>query len=169
MLANMSASPSLIKIVSVDLGQPLAVRLFFENTDAISPHLRHFPVVLNLIERPPASLIGIFTVALDTGDFYGGIFPASSLDQVGPELSDGFRAIDRLHARRQSLVYSAGNAFPFMLLYAADHSLFAASIAALILSRAHAVGAVNSTTKIAEEIACFIFMVFSPVCLSRRK
>jgi hypothetical protein len=26
-----------------------------------------------------------------------------------------------------SLVYSAGNAFPFMLLYAADHSLFAAS------------------------------------------
>ena len=39
-----------------------------------------------------------------------------------------------------SLVYSAGNAFPFMLLYAADHSLFAASIAALILSWPHAVG-----------------------------
>src|SRR4029450_440710 len=58
-----------------------------------------------------------------------------------------------------SLVYSAGKDFPFILLYAADHSLFAASIAALILSWAHAVGAVNSTTKIAEEIACFIFMV----------
>src|SRR5262249_17645837 len=57
-----------------------------------------------------------------------------------------------------SLVYNAGKAFPFMLLYAADHSLFAASIAALILSWAHAT-AVNSTTKIAEDIACFIFMV----------
>src|SRR5262249_2517530 len=68
-----------------------------------------------------------------------------------------------------SLVYSAGNAFPFMLLYAADHSLFAASIAALILSWPHAVGAVNSYTKIAEEIACFIFTVFSPVCFSTRK
>src|SRR6266516_6159932 len=100
MLANMSTSPSLIKIVNVDLGQPLAVRLFFENTDAISPHFRHFTVVLNLIERPPASLIGIFSVTLDTGDFYGEIFPVSSLDQVGPELSDCFRAIDRLHARR---------------------------------------------------------------------
>src|SRR5215813_12704250 len=52
-----------------------------------------------------------------------------------------------------SLVYSAGNAFPFKLLYAADHSLFAASIAALILSWAHAIGAVNSTTKMAEEPA----------------
>jgi hypothetical protein len=55
----------------MDLGQPLAVRLFFENTDAIPPHLRHFTVVFNLIKRPPASLIGIFTVTLDTGDFYG--------------------------------------------------------------------------------------------------
>src|SRR5215470_15946385 len=68
-----------------------------------------------------------------------------------------------------SLVYSAGNAFPFMLLYAADHSLFAASIAALILSWDHAGGAVNSTTKKAEEIAYFIFTVFSPFCLSRKK
>src|SRR5215831_18287108 len=156
MLANMSASPSLIKIVNVDLGQPLAVRLFFENTDAISPHLRHFPVVLNLIERPPASLIGIFTVTLDTGDFYGKIFPVSSLDQVGPELSDGFRPLIGCTPggiKIASLVYSAGNAFPLMLLYAADHSLFAASIAALILSWPHAVGAVNRTTKIAEEIA----------------
>src|SRR6478672_6161139 len=65
-----------------------------------------------------------------------------------------------------SLVYSAGNAFPFMLLYATDHSLFAASIAVLILSWAHAIGAVNSTTKIAEDIACFIFMVFPPFTLS---
>src|SRR5262249_38304047 len=61
-----------------------------------------------------------------------------------------------------SLVYSAGNAFPFRLLYAADHSLFAVSIAALILSWAHATGAVNSTSKIAEGIACFIFMAFPP-------
>src|SRR4029450_12318768 len=61
-----------------------------------------------------------------------------------------------------SLVYSAGKDFPFMLLYAADHSLFAASIAALILSWPHAVGAVNSATKIAEDIACFIFMVLPP-------
>jgi hypothetical protein len=37
----------LIKIVNVDLGQPLAVRLFFENTDAIPRHLRHFTVVLD--------------------------------------------------------------------------------------------------------------------------
>src|SRR5215831_10993510 len=65
-----------------------------------SPHLRHFTVVLNLINRPAASLIGIFTVTLNTGDFYGEIFPISSLDQIGPELSDGLRAIDRLHARR---------------------------------------------------------------------
>src|SRR6476620_10971532 len=48
-----------------------------------------------------------------------------------------------------SLVYSAGNAVPFLLLYAADHSLFAVSIAALI-SWAHAIGAVNRTTKIAK-------------------
>src|SRR5262249_31902701 len=61
-----------------------------------------------------------------------------------------------------SLVYSAGNAFPFMLLYAADHSLFAASIAARTLSWAHAIGAVSRTTKMAEDIACFIFMAFPP-------
>src|SRR5262249_4986454 len=61
-----------------------------------------------------------------------------------------------------SLVYSAGNAFPFMLLYAADHSLFAASIVALMLSWPHAAGAVKRTTKTAEEIACFIFMPFPP-------
>src|SRR5262245_7733491 len=57
-----------------------------------------------------------------------------------------------------SLVYNAGNAFPFKLLYAADHSLFAASIAALILSWAHAIGAVNRTTKMAEDIVFPIFM-----------
>jgi hypothetical protein len=90
----------LIHVVNVNLGQPLAVWLFFENTDGIPSHLRHFTVVLNLINRPAASLISIFTVTLDTGDFYGEIFPVSSLEQVGPELSDGFRAIDRLHARR---------------------------------------------------------------------
>jgi hypothetical protein len=53
-----------------------------------------------------------------------------------------------------------------MLLYAADHSLFAASIAALRLSWANAIGAVNSTTKIAEDIACFIFMVLPPFSLA---
>jgi hypothetical protein len=47
-------------------------------------------------------------------------------------------------------------------LYAADHSLFAASIAALILSWAHAIGAVNSTARMAEDIACFIFMALTP-------
>src|SRR5262249_20823837 len=57
-----------------------------------------------------------------------------------------------------SLVYSAGNAFPFKLLYAADHSLFAASIAALILSWVHCIGAVNCSTKMAEDIVCPIFM-----------
>ena len=77
---NDCASAQLIKIVNVDLGQPLVV-LFFENTDATSPHLRYFPVVLDLIERPPASLIGIFTLSLDADDFYGEIFPVSSLDQ----------------------------------------------------------------------------------------
>jgi hypothetical protein len=51
-------------------------------------------------------------------------------------------------------------------LYAADHSLFAASIAALILSWPQAVGAVNSTTKIAEEIARFIFMALPPVWMN---
>src|SRR5262245_59947549 len=61
-----------------------------------------------------------------------------------------------------SLVYSAGNAFPFMLLYAAVHSLFAVSIAALILSWAQAIGPVNRTMKRAEDIACFIFMVLAP-------
>src|SRR5262245_44197497 len=65
-----------------------------------------------------------------------------------------------------SLVYSAGNAFPFKLLYAADHSLFAASIAALVLSWAHAIGAVNSTTKMAEDIAFPIFMAFPPLQFS---
>src|SRR5262245_41387082 len=65
-----------------------------------------------------------------------------------------------------SLVYSAGNAFPFKLLYAADHSLFAASIAALILSWAHAIGAVNSTTKMAEDIAFPIFMALPPLQFS---
>ena len=148
-------------IVNVDFGQPLAVRLFFENTDATPHHLRHLPVVLDKIERPAGSLIGIFTVTLDTGDVYCKIFPVSGLDQVGPKLSDRFRAIDRLPPggiKTASLVYCAGNAFPFKLLYAADHSLFAASIAALILSWAHAIGAVNSTTRMAEDIACFIFM-----------
>src|SRR3954470_17077538 len=62
-----------------------------------------------------------------------------------------------------SLVYSAENAFPFKLLYVADHSLFAASIAALILSWAHAIGAVNSTTRMAEDIACFIFIALLPL------
>src|SRR3954470_19237414 len=62
-----------------------------------------------------------------------------------------------------SLVYSAENAFPFKLLYVADHSLFAASIAALILSWAHAIGAVNSTTRMADDIACFIFMALLPL------
>src|SRR5262245_54031784 len=98
--AQQPAMKKLIKIVNVDFGQPLAVRLFFENTDSTAPHLRHFSVFLHDIERPPASLISIFTVTLDTGDFYGEIFPVSSLDQVSPELSDRFRAIDRLHARR---------------------------------------------------------------------
>src|SRR5262245_19505902 len=65
-----------------------------------------------------------------------------------------------------SLVYNAGNAFPFMLLYAADHSLFAASIAALILSWAHIIGAVNSITKMAEEITFFIFMASPPLQLN---
>src|SRR5262249_23601430 len=171
MLANMSASPSLIKIVNVDLGQPLAVRLFFENTDAISPHLRHFPVVLNLIERPPASLIGIFMsrwiLAISMAKFF--LFPALIKSvQNCPMASEPLIGCTPGGIKMASLVYSAGNAFPFMLLYAADHSLFAASIAALILSWPHAVGAVNSYTKIAEEIACFIFTVFSPVCFSRR-
>jgi hypothetical protein len=35
-------------------------------------------------------LIGIFTITFDTDDFYGEIFPVSSLDQVGPESSNGF-------------------------------------------------------------------------------
>jgi hypothetical protein len=150
----------------VDLGQPLAIRLFFENTDGIPPHLRHFTVVLNLINRPAASLIGIFTVTLDTGDFYGEIFLFPALIksvQNCPMASEPLIGCTPGGIKMASLVYSAGNAFPFMLLYAADHSLFAASIAALILSWPHAVGAVNNTTKIAEEIACFIFMVLPPV------
>src|SRR5262245_23505016 len=65
-----------------------------------------------------------------------------------------------------SLVYSGANAFPFKLLYAADHSLFAASIAALILSWAHANGAINSTTKMAEDIAFPIFMALPPLQFS---
>jgi hypothetical protein len=119
-----------------------------------------------LINRPAASLIGIFTVTLDTGDFYGEIFPISSLQQVGPECpmaSEPLIGCTPGGIKIASLVYSAGNAFPFMLLYAADHSLFAASIAALILSWPHAVDAVTSSTKMAEEIACFIFMVLPPV------
>jgi hypothetical protein len=64
----------------VNLRQPLAVWLFFE-IRTVLPHFRYFPVVLDLIERPPASLIGIFTLSLDADDFYGEIFPVSSLDQ----------------------------------------------------------------------------------------
>src|SRR5262249_10120752 len=94
--------------------------------------------------------------------FYGEIFPISSLDQIGPMASEPLIGCTPGGIKMASLVYSAGNAFPFMLLYAADHSLFAASIAALILSWPHAVGAVNSTTKIAEEIARFIFMSSPP-------
>src|SRR5262249_20651434 len=96
-----SSRKRLLNARRVASGDPpgFPVRLFFENTDG-TPPLRHFTVVLNLINRPAASLIGIFTVTLNTGDFYGEIFPISSLDQIGPELSDGLRAIDRLHARR---------------------------------------------------------------------
>jgi hypothetical protein len=99
-ITQAAGQPELVRVVNVGLGQPLAVWLFFENTDSTPSHLRHFIVVLNLINRPAASLVGIFTVTLDTGDFYCEIFPVPSLEQVGPELSDGFRAIDRLHARR---------------------------------------------------------------------
>src|SRR5215471_15684882 len=56
-----------------------------------------------------------------------------------------------------SLVYSAGNTFPFKLLYAADHSLFAASIAALILSWA---------TPLALLIALLKWQKISPVLFS---
>ena len=77
---NDCASAQLIKIVNVDLGQPLVV-LFFENTDGAPYHFRHLAVVFDKIERPPASLIGIFTLSLDADDFYGEIFPVSSLDQ----------------------------------------------------------------------------------------
>src|SRR5262245_26168025 len=92
--------PQLIDIVNMYFGQPLAVRLLFKNTDGASHYLRHLPVVLDKIECPAASLIGIFAVTLDTSDFDGEIFPVSSLDQVSPKLSDRFRAINWLHARR---------------------------------------------------------------------
>jgi hypothetical protein len=85
-ITQAAGQPELVRVVNVGLGQPLAVWLFFENTDSTPSHLRHFIVVLNLINRPAASL--------------SRIFPVPSLEQVGPELSDGFRAIDRLHARR---------------------------------------------------------------------
>jgi len=74
----------LIEIVNVDFAQPLAVRLLFENTDAIPRHLRHLPGVLEKIERPLGSLIGIFPITLDTDDFDGEVFSVSCLDQVGP-------------------------------------------------------------------------------------
>ena len=69
-------------------------------------------------------MIGIFTVTFEYGDIYGEIFPVSALIKLSqnyPIASEPLIGGAPSSFQDSILVYSAGNAFPFKLLYAADH------------------------------------------------